>query len=163
MRADPISLMELVSPRGILYAVAFLVLGITFPCSAGQNSRAPLPEKLVSARTAYLQNDSGEQGFADAVYRHLQEWGRWRIVTNKSEADIILALDHKDALHNYFYLRISEPTTGQVLWLVRKDAAIRVWNRVAKALLANLTKQMPGAQTEQHAWSKSAAMTTPGT
>ncbi|MDQ2774882.1 MAG: hypothetical protein M3Y57_08165 [Acidobacteriota bacterium] len=62
-----------------------------------------------------------------------------KIVTNKSEADIVLTVDHKDALQNNFYLRISDPETGQLLWTAKKDAAIRV----AKALLASLVKQLP--------------------
>lgn len=127
----------------MIYTLICLSLGGTIPFAAGDNSGAPLPDKLVSARTAYLQNDSGEQGFADVMYQHVQAWGRWRIVTDKSDADIVLALDHKDGLHNYFYLRISDSETGQLLWTARKDAAIRVWNRVAKALLANLIRRLP--------------------
>jgi len=49
---------------------------------AEESERAPLPEKLVTAKTVFIQNESGETGFADAVFAHLQEWGRWKVVTN---------------------------------------------------------------------------------
>jgi len=120
--------------------VAVLLL-LSLPAFAADH--APIPEKLVSAKTVFIQNDSGEQGFSDAVFTQLQEWGRWQVVANRAEADVVITLDHKDGLHNYFYLRVLDRESGEQLWTAKKDAAIRVWGRVARILMSNLRKQLP--------------------
>lgn len=110
---------------------------------AQDGKHAPLPAKLVSARTVFLQNETGEQGFTDAVFMQLQEWGRWRVVTNRANADVVIALDHKDRFHNDFFVRVLDRDSGEVLWTAKKDAAIRIWSRVARILMSDLRKRLP--------------------
>jgi hypothetical protein len=130
----------------IFLFVPSLIAQNTAPTSvADEGKHAPLPQKLVAAKTAFIQNDSGEQGFSDAVFLQLQEWGRWRVVANRTDADVVIALDHKDGLHNYFYLRVLDRESGDMLWTARKDAAIRIWGRVARMLMSNLRKQLPAS------------------
>jgi hypothetical protein len=54
--------------------------------------RAPLPFKVLSAKTIYLQNNSGEADMADRAYTQLKEWGRYQVVDVKEKADIIMVL-----------------------------------------------------------------------
>jgi hypothetical protein len=75
----------------VALAVAFATLSV----KASEEKYAPLPDKVVQAKTVFLQNDSGEERFGDNVFQELQQWGRWRILTNRSEADIVIALDRK--------------------------------------------------------------------
>src|SRR5258708_6073950 len=79
-------------------------------------NQARLLKKLFTAKTAFLQNDTGEQKFTDAVFRELELWGRWRMVTSRADADIVLSLDHKNRWHNSFYLRILDRESGETLW-----------------------------------------------
>ena len=124
-----------------LTSVAFVCTAVLGFSQGGKY--APLPQKITVARTAFIQNDSGEQGFADNVFRRLQEWGRWRIVTKREDADIVISLDHTDRLHNYFFLRVLDRESGETLWTARKDMAIRKWDRVARKLLEDLIKRLP--------------------
>jgi hypothetical protein len=39
-----------------------------------QKDYAPLPEKIVAAKTVFLVNDSGSTKLGDAVYRQLRDW-----------------------------------------------------------------------------------------
>jgi hypothetical protein len=104
---------------------------------------ATLPDKIVTARTVYLENDGRQQKFTDKMYEKLKEWGRWRIVTNRAEADIVISLDHRDRLHNYFFMRVLDRESGDLLWTAKRDVQIGTLGGTAKALLADLEKRMP--------------------
>ena len=121
---------------GILVLWAFVAV-------AAQEKYAPLPDKLVAARTVFLENDTGEHKFSDHIFEQLQQWGRWRIVTNRGEADVVISLDHKDRFHNDFYLRVLDRESGETLWTAKKDVAIGGWTGTAKALLSDLRKRLP--------------------
>src|ERR1700691_502027 len=110
-------------------SLAVLAVSLCQVALAG-DTHAPLPDKIVSARTVFIQNDSGEQKFADNVFIQLQQWNRWRVVTNRSDADVVMLLDHHDKFHNYFYLSVLDRETNAVLWTVKRDKAIGVWSRV---------------------------------
>ena len=127
--------------RGLQFCLLASTLG---PCGWSQDGKyAPLPDRIVTARTAFLQTDTGEQKFADNMFRQLEEWGRWRVVTSRSEADLVLSLDHKDKLHNNFYLRVIDRESGETLWTAKKDVQIGTLRGVAKALLSDLRKRLP--------------------
>lgn len=110
---------------------------------AAEDSYAPLPEKLIAAQTAFLENGTGEQKFADNVFKQLQQWARWRIVASRTEADIVISLDHKSRLHNDFFLRIVDRESGEPLWTGKRDVAIGSYGGVAKALVSDLRKRLP--------------------
>jgi len=111
--------------------------------AAADDTYAPLPDKVVRATTVFLRNDSGQQKFVDNVYKELQKWRRWRVVTNSADADLVLSLDHKDGFHNNFYLRIVDRESGETLWTAKKDVAIGSWGGVSKALISELKKRLP--------------------
>lgn len=110
---------------------------------ADDGKYAPLPDKIITATTAFLQNDTGEQKFADNIFRQLEQWGRWRIVSNRSDADLVISLDHKDRFHNNFFLRVLDRESGETLWTAKKDVAIGSWGGVAKALISDLRRRLP--------------------
>jgi len=113
-------------------------------CLLGEDrTYAPLPPKLIAAKTVFLQNDSGEQKFADHLYRQIHEWGRWRVVADKADADVIVKLDHKDTfVRNDFSLIVIDRQSGDALWTAKKDVGIGRWSAVAKALLSDLRKRL---------------------
>ena len=125
--------------RRLLFVITLAGLFTT----SAQEKYAPLPAKLVAAKTAYLENDTGEHKFSDHVFGQLQQWGRWRIVTNRSEADVVVSLDHKDRFKNNFYLRVLDRESGEALWTAKKDVGIGGWTGTAKALLSDLRKRLP--------------------
>jgi hypothetical protein len=125
------------------HSLALSMLVCAGICTAEDAKHAPLPEKIVAAKTAFLQNDTGEQKLADNVFRQLQQWGRWRILTSRADADIVLSLDHKERFHNDFYLRVLDRESGELLWTAKKDVAIGTFNGIAKALLSELRKRLP--------------------
>jgi hypothetical protein len=120
------------------------------PATAADEKYAPLPDKIVQAKTAFLQNDSGEEKFGDNVFQELQQWGRWRIVTNRSEADIVVVLDRKpidtkDRWRNNWYLRILDPASSEVLWTVKRTMHMMRMGNVVALLVSDLKKRLPPA------------------
>ena len=109
---------------------------------------APLPDKIVQAKTVFLQNDSGEQGLIDQVYREIEQWGRWKVVTDRAEADIVIGLDRKpldskDRFRNNFYLSVLDGKTGELLLTLKRNKVLGRTGDVAKELVTDLKKRMP--------------------
>jgi len=119
------------------------MLAITSVSVAADQKYAPLPEKLIKAQTAYLQNDTGEQKLTDNMFTNLERWGRWRVVTSRSDADIVISLDHKNDFRNNFFMRVLDRESGETLWTGKRDVAIGTMNGVTKALLDDLKKRLP--------------------
>lgn len=56
------------------------------------HKHAPLPAKVLAARAVYLDNRTGYEKFADRAYDELEKWGRFRVVDNVKDADLVLLL-----------------------------------------------------------------------
>jgi hypothetical protein len=115
-------------------AVAMLIVAL-LPMLA--KVRAPLPDKLLAAKTAYLENQSGDAGAGDRLYEHLQKWGRFTVLTDKSKADVVILLSRVEyqgrkfepasnesgAVPSYrptygtrIFLSFIDRQTGELLW-----------------------------------------------
>jgi hypothetical protein len=62
----------------------------------GQKAYAPLPDKVVAARTVMLVNQSGTARFGDDLYHQIKAWNRWQVVTDRGKADLVLVLSPSD-------------------------------------------------------------------
>jgi hypothetical protein len=131
--------------------VPVLILGVLLLCLntfADNDKYAPLPDKIVNAKTVFLINETGKARFGDALYKQRKTWNRWQIVTNKEQADLILVLTDKvgmQSLNPSFYLNINDPTTAEQLWSTRttmQGKLWRSWGSVAQTLLGDIQKRM---------------------
>jgi len=75
----------------------FLLL-CTIPSIAEKKIYAPLPDKVVAAKTVFFINESGTARFGDDLYRQIKLWNRWDVVTDKGKADLILVLSPSDTV-----------------------------------------------------------------
>jgi len=96
-------------------ALALAVLCTPFACSFAQ-TKAPLPDKIVTAKTVFLMNETGQPPLGDAVYRQIKTWNRWKIATDRAQADLLLIVSNKGKT---YFLSVSDPRTGEELWTVR--------------------------------------------
>lgn len=155
--------------------VASASLTIAFLCGAAavaqQKAYAPLPDKITAAKTVFLENDSGTAKLGDELYRQLQSWHRWEVVTDKAKADLILVLSQQDSVAGVvstasatavgqtasgtavavpvktsrWYLHVIDTNTGQKIWTA--DASMggklwRSWGSIAKSLLGDIQKRL---------------------
>jgi hypothetical protein len=81
------------TPRN--FAAAILLLSVA-PMLSAKNKQtvehAPLPAKVLTAKTVFIQNDSSYADLADKAYTQLKAWGRFQVVDAKEKADLILVL-----------------------------------------------------------------------
>ena len=64
----------------------------------GKDKHAPLPAQLMSAKTMYVENHADAK-LADKAYDELVKWGRFKVVTAKEDADVVLILSDKVPQH----------------------------------------------------------------
>jgi len=98
--------------RNILFVSAVCILN--FCSSALANTKhAPLPDQILQARTAYIDNRSGFAAFGDRAYDELAKWGRFKIVKSAKEADLVFLLSAYEYVTGY-RTDTSGTTTGTV-------------------------------------------------
>jgi hypothetical protein len=128
------------------HSIPLVAILITVLCTQGstkERNHLPLPSKILTAKTVYLDNQSGEAKLGDRAFEQLKKWGRWQVVTDRKQADLILLLStHKynggyvtnttgsvDDSGNinttseatpvtvgYTYITVVDPATGDSLW-----------------------------------------------
>lgn len=149
--------------------IALLTIQI---CTFAANEKyAPLPEKIVKAKTVFLINQTGISRFGDDLYQEIRKWNRWQVVAEREKADLILVLSQRDTVEgtistatatgtrqtatgtgvtapiksSAWYLHVIEPTTGQTLWTTRHTLGGRLWQSwgsVARSLLSDVQKRL---------------------
>ncbi len=72
--------------RKVWFAVLFLI------CFAPVYAKDEIPEALMNAKTAAVENARAEQKDFDKLIEHLTKWGRFELVQDKSKADIVITL-----------------------------------------------------------------------
>jgi outer membrane protein assembly factor BamB len=79
-----------------------VVFGALLLCSliavAEKKIYAPLPDKIVAAKTVFFINESGTARFGDDLYRQIKSWNRWEVVGDRGKADLVLVLSPSDTV-----------------------------------------------------------------
>jgi len=78
----------------------YLFLALAFlPATAFARSKhAPLPDEVRNAKTIYLINRTGTQDVLDSAYQQFEKWGKYKVVSDKNAADLIIVFDHRSGL-----------------------------------------------------------------
>ncbi len=120
-------------------AVAMLFAFTVCPSVLGHTEHAPLPPKVMQAKSVYIENHTGSATFADRAYDELKKWGRFRIVNDAKDADLVLLLTAREYVtgsytnghlsdsgyyaesttttkHGKTCLTVLDPVTGTALW-----------------------------------------------
>ena len=53
---------------------------------------APLPTKIIEARAVYIDNQTARAQASDELFQGLTTWGRFKVVADKKDADLIFTL-----------------------------------------------------------------------
>jgi hypothetical protein len=53
---------------------------------------APLPASVMTAKTVYIDNQTGHPEITDRAYDALSKWGRFKILKNEKDADLVLRI-----------------------------------------------------------------------
>jgi hypothetical protein len=74
----------------VIFALALIP---AFAKTKAPVQHAPLPIRVLTAKKLFIENESGEAATADVTYSLLKEWGKYQIVTDRQEAELILTLN----------------------------------------------------------------------
>ena len=131
-----------------------VVFGFLLLCAltavAEKKIYAPLPDKVVAAKTVFFINESGTARFGDDLYRQIKAWNRWDVVGDRGKAYLVLVLSPSDSVPvvittssatasgqsasgttmtaagemqtQYWHLYVLDARTGENLW--RADASM---------------------------------------
>ena len=69
--------------------LAAILLALPLPV---RSQKAPIPTKIIEAKTVFLLSETGDERHLDAAYKALRRWGRWEIVGDREKADLVLLL-----------------------------------------------------------------------
>src|SRR5260370_34309349 len=61
----------------------------------GKEKYAPLPSKLMQAKSVYIENKTGEAERGHVFFKELTKWKRFSIVSEKSKEDLVFVLGMK--------------------------------------------------------------------
>lgn len=77
---------------------------LAFTKNKKQKNYAPLPQAVLNAKTVYLDNLSGIAALGDKAYDELQKWGRFKLVAEPQDADLVFFLSTSE-YHGGFSIR----------------------------------------------------------
>jgi hypothetical protein len=71
-------------------SLVFLAALVSTPALPKNPKHAPLPRKIVAARTVYIDNQTDSPNVKDKAYVEIVKRTAWRVVEDRAEADIII-------------------------------------------------------------------------
>ena len=77
-----------------------------------EKDRLPLPALVLAAKTVYIDNQTGMAKLGDRAYEGLKKWGRFQIVMDRKQADLVFLLTAQE--HNGGYITTGGGQTGTV-------------------------------------------------
>jgi len=159
------------SRGGKMKRLLITLLALQACAFAANDKYAPLPEKIVRAKTVFLVNQTGISRFGDDLYQEIKKWNRWQVVAERDKADLVLILSQRDTVEgtvstatatssgqtatgtgvsapiksSAWYLHVIDPSTGETLWTTRHTLGGRLWQSwgsVARSLLSDVQKRL---------------------
>lgn len=150
-------------------SLVILMVGILCQSAFSSQKRMPLPDTLFQAKSVYIDNQTPDcPECADQAYQELSEWGRFKVVSDPKNADLLLVLTSTSSMRpigvvanttssspgsaqtngtvverqDYtVYLAVVDAKTNQQLY--RNVAYWRfAWSKPAKGLIKDLRKRM---------------------
>jgi hypothetical protein len=80
--------------------------------SAKEKQHLPLPATVLAAKTVFIDNQTGMAKLGDRAYEELKKWGRFQIVADRKQADLIFLLTAQE--HDGGYVTTGGGQTGTV-------------------------------------------------
>ena len=154
-------------PKRVGLLAILLTVSSGFSAPVRAQNRPTLPRRLLTAKFIYFENQTGFPAVGDESLRELEKWGRFRLVRNPDQAELLFVLSSKiesDALVNpdeerrfgpdlsfHFryrpanaYLTVDDAITGERLWSGRHvwGGLLTGFNSAGRRLVHKLRKQL---------------------
>jgi hypothetical protein len=97
---------------GMKYLWLMLALSLFTAEVAAKEKHLPLPPQIVAAKTVYIDNQSGFAKLGDRAYEQLTKWGRFQVIPDRKQADLVLLMSTK--AYDGGYITSGGGTTGTI-------------------------------------------------
>lgn len=99
---------------------------------------APLPLEVVTAKTVYIANETGNQSITDGAYEELSKWGKYTISPSKKGADLVLRFTKVTDLDggtssDHLKLVVTAASSDDALYQVLPKGPHLTWSSVSRA------------------------------
>jgi hypothetical protein len=117
----------------------------------GQSKYPPLPERVKSAKTVFLENQSTYSDVFNHLYDPLSKWGRWKVVSESSQADLRIVLTRtspsgeRRRFNPRWFLVLTDPSSDTPLLYISIDVAIGTEKGIARGLVKKLRERIEKA------------------
>jgi hypothetical protein len=71
---------------------AFIFAALALPTASQNHKQSKLSPKLLAAKSAYFEDRTGAAHVKTKALEQLQKWGRFQIVADRKEADLLILL-----------------------------------------------------------------------
>ena len=82
-------------------AGALLLVACPLSVSAKAKHHLPLAPQVMAAKTVYIDNQSGQAAIGDRAYDVLAKWGRFQVVLDPRQADLVFLLTAHERTGGY--------------------------------------------------------------
>ena len=131
--------------------LAVVTLATLVSVAAAQNQERPtLPSKILSAQSVYFDDQTGSAAVGQKALTRLKKWGRFQIVTDRKQADLILLLSADPYKGGYIVFSGGQTGTIDKSGEIHEEP-IPYYNRQAPVRYTYLTVIDP--QTGESLWS----------
>jgi len=113
---------------------ALFVLGFAlcaFTSSAKEKQRLPLPATVLTAKSVFIDNQTGMAKLGDRAYEELKKWGRFQIVQDQKKADLFILLSTEP------------PRGGNLILSGGQTGTLDSEGRIEEDRVPNYNKQAP--------------------
>ncbi len=69
--------------------------------SHAKDKHLPLPPQIAAAKTVYIDNESGISKLGDRCYTQIAKWGRFKVVSDPKDADLVFVLSAHEYTRGY--------------------------------------------------------------
>lgn len=91
-----------------------MLMAVPELAAAKEKKHAPLSANILAAKTVYIENRTGSTKVADKAYEELESWGRFRVVTDRKDADLILLFSKEEYVAGSITSGGSQTSTGNI-------------------------------------------------
>jgi hypothetical protein len=110
---------------------AFTLFGVLSAASAADRKKQAPSPKILSAKTVYFRDETGDDAVRKGALDELRKWGRFQIVSDREHADLVFVLS-------------SDPYRGGLILLAGgQTASVDVEGHVEEDAIPNYNTRSP--------------------
>jgi hypothetical protein len=130
----------------------FVVATLALPTASQDQERSTVAPKILSARSVYFDNQTGAAHVGENALKQLKKWGRFRIVRDQKQADLMILLSADPYKGGHIATAAGQTGTVDSNGSIDMDS-VPSFHKLAPVRYAYLTVIDP--KTEENLWSDS--------